>query len=79
MSDSSVLSGHMCGMQGFDPSYDVCPACRRSQLVDEGVSEENAEEVAMLSHLASGRPEETGPIRHRFAKELAEKMASLRS
>ena len=77
MSGTASDLKHECGLQGFDPYYDVCQKCETEKLIKEGLPEEDAREVAKLRSFSSGRPHEMGPIQKHFREKLRTKLASL--
>ena len=80
MTDSSVdTSQHMCGLQGFNPYYDICPAHEKQSLMqEEGYSEEQAERITVLKFLSGGEPFLTNPIRDHYSEELREYLNNLK-
>lgn len=74
-----IASRHSCGLQGFDPAWDVCQVCERHNLLEEGLSEEDAAKIAKLKALSSGRPNEMGSIERGFREELEEALEEIKN
>ncbi len=68
---------HSCGLQGFDPNFDVCERHEYERLLKEGYSEEDAAEIAKLKYLSSGKPYESSPIDDYFREMLRAKLESI--
>jgi len=77
MADVQTEIKHSCGLQGFDPYFDICELCEYRRLLNKDFSEEDAAEIAHLKYFSSGRPSEIGPIERYFKEELRKKLASL--
>ena len=68
---------HSCGLQGFDPAWDICEVCKKGQLMEEGLSEVDAARIARLEARSCGRPTEIGLIERAFKKELQEALEEI--